>query len=40
MLLCRQFGPGVLPSQVLGEDASVLRMLDVLRLGTPEGGEE
>jgi hypothetical protein len=32
----------VLPSQVLAEDAAVLRMLDVYQLGTPEpdGGED
>lgn len=30
------------PSQVLKEDASILRMLDVYNLGTPEpeGGED
>jgi hypothetical protein len=42
--LCKRFGPGVLPSQVLAEDAGVLRMLDVFQLGTPEepqdGGED
>ena len=30
MGLCKRF-PGALPSQVLAEDAGVLRMLDVLR---------
>jgi hypothetical protein len=43
--LCRRF-PGALPSQVLAEDARVLRMLDVLRVAgeldppeQPGGGE-
>jgi hypothetical protein len=41
--LCKFFGPGVLPSQVLKEDASVLRLVDVYRAGhrdeEPEGGD-
>ena len=42
MGLCRRFGPGVLPSQVLAEDASLLRLLDVYDLGhrEEEGGED
>jgi hypothetical protein len=42
MGLCRRFGPGVLPSQVLAEDARILRLADVYDLGhrEPEGGEE
>ena len=40
--LCRAFGPGVLPSQVLAEDASVIRqarMLAELRAAETGGGE-
>lgn len=42
MGLCQRFGPGVLPSQVLAEDAALLRLLDVYDLGhrEPEGGED
>ena len=43
MGLCQRFGPGVLPSQVLAQDASLLRLIDVYNLGhreEPEGGEE
>lgn len=42
MGLCQRFGPGVLPSQVLAEDARVLRLLHVYELGhrEDEGGEE
>ena len=43
MGLCRRFGPGVLPSQVLAQDAALLRLLDVYDLGhreEPEGGED
>lgn len=29
-----------LPSEVLAEDARLLRLLDIERLGRPEGGEE
>jgi hypothetical protein len=40
--LCKRF-PGRLPSEVLAEDTSVLRMFDVLdhagELDPPEGGE-
>lgn len=41
MGLCQRFGPGVLPSQVLSQDAGLLRLLDVYDLGhrKPEGGE-
>ena len=35
--LCDRFN--ALPSQVLAEDAGLLRMLDVARLAEPEGGE-
>jgi hypothetical protein len=35
--LCRRYH--ALPSQVLKEDARVLRMLHVLELGTPKGGK-
>lgn len=41
--MCKFFGPGVLPSQVLAEDADVLRLVDVYRAGhrdeDAEGGE-
>lgn len=40
MGLCRRFGPGVLPSQVLAEDAGLLRLLDVYGLGHREDGED
>jgi len=30
--LCRFFGPGVLPSQVMAESASVLRMVHVWQI--------
>ena len=42
MGLCRRFGPGVLPSQVLAEDSRILRLVDVYDLGhreETEGGE-
>ena len=35
--LCRRYR--ALPSQVLKEDAAILRMLAVLDAGTAEGGE-
>jgi hypothetical protein len=38
--LCNAFGPGVLPSQVLAEDASVLRLVHVYQLGHREDDEE
>jgi hypothetical protein len=40
MGLCRRFGPGVLPSQVLAQDAGILRMLDVYDRGHREEGGE
>lgn len=33
MGLCQVFGPGVLPSQVLAEPATVLRLVDVYQRG-------
>ena len=39
--LCERFG--CLPSQLLAEDAELLRLVDIERLGTPpepEGGEQ
>jgi hypothetical protein len=36
--LCREFH--CLPSQVMKEDAGLLRLLRIEALGTPEGGEE
>lgn len=36
--LCERFG--ALPSQVLAEDSQVLRLLEIIRLGTSQGGGE
>jgi hypothetical protein len=36
--LCDRFHK--LPSEVLAEDASLLRLLEILRLGTPEQEED
>lgn len=38
--LCKAFGPGVLPSQVMRESAAVLRLLDVYRLGHRDDDEQ
>jgi hypothetical protein len=40
MGLCRVFGPGVLPGQVLAEPATVLRLVQVYQAGHREDDEE
>lgn len=38
LALCERFG--CLPSQLMREDAGLLRLISIVNLGTPEGGDD